>query len=414
MNERREISFLLTVEDHIAFNMLGRRRLPFGQRHFSLLLLGGALLVLIFLLFNLALLPGEDLPLFSALVGFILVLPLVGGLALWAHPSQLPRRVRAMLAKPHNRHLIGKKTLHIGPEGITVQSPHAETLLHWDMIEEIDETDDYVFFFYAQRSAMILPRRPFPSEEDYEDFMNLARRYFEGTESETSVLPESITRQPTRDEAFAPGALRESELPTVLPVHDEQDGACRDLSFVLTVEDHIALHNLIHQRLPFWRRYLLVLVPGLMILPAGVMLFITSYDPRVPLEKILLIHGLILGPVLVVAAVLSIFMMRMQAANRARQVRAMLARPQNRKFVSEMTITITPQEIITQSMTGTSSLSWDRIHEIVVTADHAFFFHAARAALVVPKRPLQAKEFDEFIDLARKYHEGSLSRDEME
>jgi hypothetical protein len=55
-------------------------------------------------------------------------------------------------------------------------------------------------------------------------------------------------------------------------VHDEQGGVCRDLSFILTVEDHIAFHNLIHQRLPFWRRYFPVFMIVLLVLTGSVIL----------------------------------------------------------------------------------------------------------------------------------------------
>jgi hypothetical protein len=417
MNERHEISFLLTVEDYVAFNVFGLRRLPFWQRHLGSILLGSGLLLGILMMFTFAFGSAkknqlDQSPLFLTIPGFLFLLAL-GGVVVWLmHPSQIRRRVRALVAKPQNRHLLGEKTYLIGPQGITSIGQDGKTLIRWDMIEEIEETDDHVFFFFAQRTALLLPRRAGPTERDFEDFMSLAWRYYEGAESESPPQPESISPQPTRDEAIAPDAGRESEPPTVLRVHDEQGGACRDLSFVLTVEDHIAFHNLIFQRLPFWRRYLPVWLLPLLILAGGVMAFMTQYDPRVPLEKHLLSSGLAVCPMLVVIAVLSLFMKRIQAAKRARQVRTLLAHPKNQKFVTEMTITITPEELIAQSMTGTSSLRWERIHEIVVTADHAFFFHAEQRAIVVPKRPLQAKEFEAFVDLARQYHEGRLACEE--
>jgi hypothetical protein len=412
MNERRQISFLLTVEDHIEFNRLGLWRLPFVQRNLSRLLLGGAFLILIFLLFKMALIPGDDGPaiLFAWAMG---VFPLFAGLALLAHPSQIPRRVRAMLAKPENRHLVGEKTLHIGPEGVTLESRDIQTLIPWNKVEEIEETDDYVFFFYLQRTAFILPRRPFPTEEDYEEFMNLARRYYEELESVPPPRSESVIPQPTRDREFASGTGRAYEPPTVLRDAAERTVAGRNLSFVLTVEDYIAFNNLLHQRLPYWlRHFASLLMIGIVSTIVGFLLLTTAVASRAPADEALGIYELLIVASLVLAAVLPLFMlfmMRSQATKRAQAVRTLLAHPQNQKLVGEMTISITPEEVISKSMMGTTSLSWDRIVEIVVTANHAFFFSGERNAITIPKRPRQAEEFEEFVDLARQYHEDSLS-----
>jgi YcxB-like protein len=413
MTERREISFLLTVEDHVAFHLFGQRRLPFWQRHLGQILLVYGLLIGVFAIFLFT--SGRETkdaadpsPLTPTTGGFVIFFVLAAALALWMHPANFRRRLRALVVKPQNRHLLGEKTLLIGPQGISSKDQDIQTLIRWDMIEDIEETDAHVFFFVGQRTALILPCRAFPTDQDFEDFLNLARQYYEGIESERPPQPESIRAQPTRDEAFAPGARRESEPPTVLRVHDEPDGVCRNLSFVLTVEDHIAFHNLIYQRLPFWRRHLTFSLMVPLLLAAIFMSFLNKYNTQGPPRKILLIYGIGLGTMVVVVTVLWVFLMRRQAARRARQVRKMLEHPQNQKFVSEVTITIAPEEIISQSMSGTSALRWERIHEIVVTAEHAFFFHADQRAIVVPKRPLQAEEFDEFVELARQYHEGSL------
>ena len=133
MNERREISFLLTEEDHIAFNRCLHGRLPFWQRHLSLLWLGAALLLSIVLIFNVVFDFGVDRPLFySALAGIIFWLAIIGGVAWQTHPSQFPRRIRAVLARPQNRHMVGEKTLSLGAEGITAtgQAEHSQICLY--------------------------------------------------------------------------------------------------------------------------------------------------------------------------------------------------------------------------------------------------------------------------------------------
>jgi hypothetical protein len=404
MNQRREISFLLTVEDHIAFNRVVHRRLPFGQRHLSLFLIGGASLLSIFLLFKVASNTGDGRPQFSfALGGFILLLALLGGLAWRVRPSQIPHRVRDLLAKPQNRHMVGEKTVRIGPEGITVQAQDAQTTVRWDVIEDVKVTDDHAFFFFAQRAAVILPRRPFPSEDEFRAFLKLARRLYEG-ESDREPQPESFSPEPIRDAEFG------SKTAPKLSIDGGRTAACRDLSFVLTVEDHIAFNNLLYQRLPFWRRHLASMVIGVIVPPfVAYVFFFTPGTPWPPQGERLLIDVLIVMGSIVAAVVVPIITTREQAKKRAQAVRTLLAHPQNQKLVGETTIRITPEEVISQSMTGTSSLRWERIHEIVVTADHAFFFYAERNAITIPKRPRQAEEFEEFVDLARQYHEGSLS-----
>jgi hypothetical protein len=219
---------------------------------------------------------------------------------------------------------------------------------------------------------------------------------------------ESFSSEPIRDAKFGSKTLAE------LPVDGGRSAACREMSFILTVEDHIAFNTLVFQRLPFWRRHIVILAMWVMMsLGVGyVMYSMPPIAPRAPLVVVVLIHVFLVGGPIGVAAVGSLLIVRHQTAKRAQAVRTLLAHPQNQKLVGETTIRITPEEVISNSMTGTSSLRWERIHEIVETADHAFFFYAERAALIVPKRPRQAEEFEEFVDLARRYHEGSLSCEE--
>ena len=287
-------------------------------------------------------------------------------------------------------------------------------MIRWDMIEAVKVTADHAFFFFAQRAALILPRRPFPSDADFKDFLKLARRFHEGLESVSEPQPESFSSHPTHDAESGSKSRRELEAASELRVDEERTAAGRDLSFVLTVEDHIAFHTLLFQRLPFWRRHFTVVVMWV-IFPIFMahLFYSVPFTPRISLLLQVLIRLFVTLAPLGLIVLGSWWIVRQQATKRAQAVRRLLTHPQNQKLVGETTIRITLKEVISKTMTGTSSIRWEKIDEIVVTADHAFFFYAERAALIIPKRPRQAEEFDEFVELARKYQEGTADDSEI-
>jgi YcxB-like protein len=264
----------------------------------------------------------------------------------------------------------------------------------------------------TQKNGLILPRRAFRDDEDFEKFMTLARHYDEGTADAILPQTDSISPHPTQDGESRSLVNRESERLVGSRLDNERRGERKELSFVLTVEDHIAFNMLLHSRQPFWRRYLAFLMMSLVVPIGAFMLFSVTLEPQAPPEHELILKLTCLGMVSGFAAIIAVFQWRMQLANIRRQVRTLMAHPQNQKLVSEMTVSMTPEELVSHSMWGTNTVGWERVEEIVVTEDHAFFFLGERSALILPKRPLQEEEFEEFVELARQYHEGNLSSEE--
>src|SRR5262249_55569887 len=67
--------------------------------------------------------------------------------------------------------------LKLTPEGLLHSTAVSTTRVVWDGIERIGMTDHHAFFYLTPVSSLILPRRAFASEEEFERFVEMARIY---------------------------------------------------------------------------------------------------------------------------------------------------------------------------------------------------------------------------------------------
>jgi len=69
--------------------------------------------------------------------------------------------------------------LALQPEGLTITTETTASLTAWEGVDRIVVTDTYAFFYFNKVAALILPRRAFADENEFEKFVEKARSYHE-------------------------------------------------------------------------------------------------------------------------------------------------------------------------------------------------------------------------------------------
>jgi hypothetical protein len=77
----------------------------------------------------------------------------------------------------HNRQFFDPRTLEISEEAITTTLPSGTFGYRWHTLERIIEQPDHAFFYISRGEAIILPKRVFAHERDFEEFVDAARRH---------------------------------------------------------------------------------------------------------------------------------------------------------------------------------------------------------------------------------------------
>ena len=94
------------------------------------------------------------------------------------HQSRSARAGRG-IKKGHDINI----SLTIGPDWFRYTNQFAELARRWTNFDKIGVTKDHCFFFVSPTNGYIVPRRAFASTDDYNDFVDAARRYFDGAKA---------------------------------------------------------------------------------------------------------------------------------------------------------------------------------------------------------------------------------------
>jgi hypothetical protein len=77
----------------------------------------------------------------------------------------------------------GRITVALTPEGIKIRSRRMDGLVFWSAIKSLKVRFGRVFFFLTRRMAVIVPRRAFASDADFDAFAAAAREAWEHRQS---------------------------------------------------------------------------------------------------------------------------------------------------------------------------------------------------------------------------------------
>jgi hypothetical protein len=81
-----------------------------------------------------------------------------------------------LLEHPKNRWANGPWRVRVGPEGLTRKSAECTQTYGWPVVNRIEVTDTFAFFFTGHFEGHLVPRSAFASDEDFRSFVRQARR----------------------------------------------------------------------------------------------------------------------------------------------------------------------------------------------------------------------------------------------
>jgi hypothetical protein len=108
----------------------------------------------------------------------------------WYRVGYPTRVARNLLTKRYARTMLGKQTVEITDRGVqhTASSGHSDT--KWHAIEKIEATGDGAYIYVGPSQAIVIPRKSFPDDQAYEEFIATARRFHEAAPGFESRCPD--------------------------------------------------------------------------------------------------------------------------------------------------------------------------------------------------------------------------------
>jgi hypothetical protein len=92
--------------------------------------------------------------------------------------SMGPKLIRKVLNQGRNAEkLLGWRRFSIDAEAARNTTDFASVTYLWKGIDKIVTTREHAFFYFTTQLAFILPRRAFPDDQAFNDFVETARRY---------------------------------------------------------------------------------------------------------------------------------------------------------------------------------------------------------------------------------------------
>jgi hypothetical protein len=85
--------------------------------------------------------------------------------------------LRRRLKDPAYQKLLGGRKLEITPDGISLSWTAGNSTTLWSGVSKIIATEQHAFFYLSPVEAHILPKRAFPSDAAFWDFVETARRF---------------------------------------------------------------------------------------------------------------------------------------------------------------------------------------------------------------------------------------------
>jgi hypothetical protein len=129
----------------------------------------------------------------------------------WLMIVARPRPVHLLFPKeffddPRNQWVWATRRVTLGPEGVAVSSWSCRASHSWEAIWDVGVTADHIFLCTSTKDAVVVPRRAFRDQPQYEEFVALARGYQKGARTSTAITatppgempprPATITRAP--------------------------------------------------------------------------------------------------------------------------------------------------------------------------------------------------------------------------
>lgn len=165
------LSYELTLDDYIAFHLHMMKKLKNYRSTLFLYQYGFSFIFLAALLFFTR---GET---YDGLYAVRVAVPFVifAVISYFGGPKLLEFMIRKNVRAAYKRGKItsrGPFTVHYDQKGLTYNTGIASGTYKWKNVENIEIADDYVFLFISGIEAITIPRRAFPDDAAFQEFVH--------------------------------------------------------------------------------------------------------------------------------------------------------------------------------------------------------------------------------------------------
>lgn len=115
---------------------------------------------------------------------FLDLLPLFSGIPFWlvyfpfSYRRKLRKIVMGMIAEGQNRGLFSRHGVDVSDEGVTESTALTETKVKWSAVERCVTQADYLFIYMNAVAAIIVPKRAFANQLEFERFAGAVKEHF--------------------------------------------------------------------------------------------------------------------------------------------------------------------------------------------------------------------------------------------
>jgi len=174
-----EVEFELIKEDYVKFNLYHFAHSPSLRPR---LLRRTIVIIAVWILVLLMLILASETPARAARGFWPLYLgPPIYLLLFFRHSRAHRRVVERMLEEGKNKGMFGLQQVSLSSAGISTTSEARRSSSTWEVVERIESTEDSAYFYVSSVEAIIVPRRAFGDDADFEEFVEAGRRYHSRT-----------------------------------------------------------------------------------------------------------------------------------------------------------------------------------------------------------------------------------------
>lgn len=170
-----EIQTDITNKDLIDFNLYHLSHSPTIKRQRLILLLPGLMWSGLWL--GLSALGKEPLRTAKALMPLIMGGPLYIVMLLVMWRWSLSKQIQKHLAEGENKGVFGPQKIILSADGVADIGELSQSTTHWKAVERVTATDDCLYIYVNALAAVIVPKRFFPTDTAFEDFVKKAKEY---------------------------------------------------------------------------------------------------------------------------------------------------------------------------------------------------------------------------------------------
>jgi len=171
-----------TVYDLVAFNLYHNLNSATGRRQYLRLLYVVPVMVAVAYACSCHFLEmpfNTPVEIVAVLVPMLVFIPVYLAILPGIYRRKIRQLVTSMAREGHNRRLFGIHEVTLTKDGITDSGDYGHSFTRWHAIERVARTDEYAFVYVNTMSAIFIPRRAFAFPEEFEAFVDEARRYHE-------------------------------------------------------------------------------------------------------------------------------------------------------------------------------------------------------------------------------------------